>query len=154
MNAFRDILRRMAKNRNRFADVCCGMLTALFRRCITEVLPSTEIILWLASIMKLIQEFFNQTNKRAEESFLKRRRFWPTHSPLQPVIDAAVAIEQHWRGVFSCFKSCLSVGFLEGTNSLIQGTKARPTRLPNHKKPDYCSVPHHGEAPTLAIHIK
>ena len=40
-----------------------------------------------------LQEFFNHPDRQAGEAFLKRWYFWATRSRLQPVIEAAKAME-------------------------------------------------------------
>ena len=75
--------------------------------------------------MKLtFQDLYNQPPSLAE-TFLKKWYFWATHSRLQPMIDAAHTIKNHWHGVLRWFHSGLSNGVLEGINSLIQAAKAR-----------------------------
>lgn len=56
---------------------------------------------------------------------LRKTHFWATHSRLQPVIEAAKAIKRHWEGVLNLFGSQLTLGFLEGINSLVQAAKAK-----------------------------
>lgn len=70
------------------------------------------------------QELYNQPNALAE-TFLKKWYFWATHSRLQPIIDAAQTIKNHWHGVLRWFDSRISNGVLEGINSLIQAAKAK-----------------------------
>lgn len=71
------------------------------------------------------QEFFAQPTRKAGEAFLKRWYFWATHSRLDPMIKAAKIIKKHWEGVLNWFDSLLTIGLLEGFNSLIQAAKAR-----------------------------
>ena len=70
------------------------------------------------------QELYNQP-KALAETFLKKWFFWATHSRLQPIIDAAYTIKNHWHGVLRWFDSGISNGILEGINSLIQAAKAK-----------------------------
>ena len=70
------------------------------------------------------QELYNQP-KALAEAFLKKWYFWATHSRLQPIIDAAHTIKNHWHGVLRWFDSGISNGILEGINSLIQAAKAK-----------------------------
>jgi len=70
------------------------------------------------------QELYNQP-KALAETFLKKWYFWATHSRLQPMIDAAYTIKNHWHGVLRWFDSRISNGILEGINSLIQAAKAK-----------------------------
>jgi len=71
------------------------------------------------------QELFAQPNRQAGKAFLKRWYFWATYSRLQPVIQAAKAIKRHWEGVLNWLGSRLTLGFLEGINSLVQAAKAK-----------------------------
>ena len=70
------------------------------------------------------QELYNQP-KALAEPFLKKWYFWATHSRLQPIIDAARTIKNHWLGVLHWFDTGISNGILEGINSLIQAAKAK-----------------------------
>lgn len=72
-----------------------------------------------------LKEFFLQPTREAGEAFLKRWYFWATHSRLQPIIQAAKTIKRHWEGILNWFGSCITIGILEGFNSLIQAAKAR-----------------------------
>lgn len=72
-----------------------------------------------------LQELFAQPNRETGETFLKKWYFWATHSRLSPVIQAARAIKRHWEGVLNWFDSRLTLGFLEGINSLVQAAKAK-----------------------------
>jgi len=70
------------------------------------------------------QELYKQP-KALGETFLKKWYFWATHSRLQPIIDAAHTIKNHWHGVLRWFDSGISNAILEGINSLIQAAKAK-----------------------------
>lgn len=70
------------------------------------------------------QELYNQPKDLAE-TFLKKWYFWAAHSRLQPIIDAAQTIKNHWHGILRWFDSRISNGILEGINSLIQAAKAK-----------------------------
>ena len=72
-----------------------------------------------------LQEFFLQPNRKAGEAFLKRWYFWATHSRLDPVIEAAKTIKNHWNRILNWFEARITMGLLEGVNSLIQAAKAR-----------------------------
>ena len=72
-----------------------------------------------------LQEFFKQLNRETGEAFLKHWYFWATHSRLEPIIQAAKTIKRHWEGVINWFDSLVTIGLLEGYNSLIQAAKAR-----------------------------
>ena len=70
------------------------------------------------------QELYQQPFELAE-TFLKKWYFWATHSRLEPIINAAHTIKNHWDGVLRWFTSKINNGILEGINSLIQAAKAR-----------------------------
>lgn len=70
------------------------------------------------------QELYQRPAELAE-TFLKKWYFWATHSRLEPIINAAKTIKNHWSGVVRWFVSKINNGILEGINSLIQAAKAR-----------------------------
>lgn len=70
------------------------------------------------------QQLYTQP-KALAEPFLKKWYFWATHSRLEPIIEAAHTIKNHWHGVLRWFESRISNGVLEGINSLIQAAKAK-----------------------------
>ena len=70
------------------------------------------------------QELYQQQAEFAE-TYLKKWYFWATHSRLEPIINAAYTIKNHWDGVLRWFKSKINNGILEGINSMIQAAKAR-----------------------------
>jgi hypothetical protein len=49
--------------------------------------------------------------------------FWATHSRLDPVIDCAKTIKQHWNGIANYIKTEIDNDILEGTNNLIQAAR-------------------------------
>jgi transposase len=71
------------------------------------------------------QDFFNKPDRASGEETLKAWYFWATHSRLQPIIDAAKTIKDHWDGVLNWFTNRINTGLLEGFNSLIQAAKSR-----------------------------
>ena len=72
------------------------------------------------------QEIFKQERPIEEAAILlKKWYYWATHSRLEEMKKAAATIKEHWDGVLEWFKSRISNGVLEGTNSLIQAAKAR-----------------------------
>ena len=76
-------------------------------------------------IRLILKELFEQPNREVGEAFLKRWSFWATHSRLEPIIRAAKTIKRRWEGVLNWFDSMITIGLLEGFNSLIQTAKAR-----------------------------
>ncbi|MEA1976080.1 MAG: transposase, partial [Bacillota bacterium] len=54
---------------------------------------------------------------------LKKWYFWATHSRLDPIINLAKTIKNHWDGILKFTESKITNGVLEGLNSKIQATK-------------------------------
>jgi transposase len=71
------------------------------------------------------QEFFTVPDRQSGEAFLQRWYTWVSHSQLEPIIEAAETIKNHWEGILNWLDSHISTGILEGFNSLIQAAKAR-----------------------------
>ena len=57
--------------------------------------------------------------------YLRRWIAGAVRSRLQPLIDFAHMVEDHWPGVLRGFESHISNGLLEGLNSLVQSAKRR-----------------------------
>ena len=76
-------------------------------------------------IRESLQEVYNAPVPELFEPRLKAWYFWATHSRIQPIIEAARTIKEHWDGVVNWQKSRISNGLLEGLNSLIQAAKAK-----------------------------
>jgi transposase len=72
-----------------------------------------------------LQELFLRPDRAAGETFLTKWYYWATHSRLGPVIKAAKTIKRHWEGVLNWFDSRLTMGYMEGINSLVQAAKAK-----------------------------
>jgi len=70
------------------------------------------------------QDLFKQDPDVAE-IYLNKWYFWATHSRLDPIIEAAHTIKNHWNGILKWFKSGLTNGVVEGINGEIQEIKAR-----------------------------
>jgi transposase len=64
---------------------------------------------------------------------LKHWYFWATHSRIQPVIEFAQTLKNHWDGVVRWYQTKINNGLLEGMNSLIQAAKARSRGFRNVK---------------------
>jgi transposase len=75
------------------------------------------------NIKLALRDFWNYKNPISAEDYLKRWYFWATHSRLNPVIDCAKTVKQHWNGITNYIKTKIDNGILEGTNSLIQAAK-------------------------------
>lgn len=76
-------------------------------------------------IRENFQEIYKAPTFEDFESMLKKWYFWATHSRIQPMIEAAHTIKEHWEGVLQWKKSHINNGLLEGLNSLIQAAKAK-----------------------------
>ena len=72
-----------------------------------------------------LQELFLKPDRAAGDAFLKKWYYWATHSRLDPVIKVAKTIKRHWDRVLNWFDSQLTMGYLEGINSLVQAAKAK-----------------------------
>ena len=70
------------------------------------------------------QELYQQP-KECAETFLKKWYAWAIRSRLQPIVQAAKTIKNHWDGVLRWFESRITNGLLEAINSLIQAAKAK-----------------------------
>jgi transposase len=79
------------------------------------------------------QDIFNMPADVAS-GILKKWYFWATHSRLQPMIQAARTIKNHWNGVLRWFESRINNGILEGLNSLIQAAKSKARGYRNSDK--------------------
>ena len=75
------------------------------------------------NIKLALRDFWNYKNPISAEDYLNRWYFWATHSRLNPVIDCAKTVKQHWNGITNYIKTKIDNGILEGTNSLIQAAK-------------------------------
>jgi transposase len=68
--------------------------------------------------------FFHQPRELAED-YLERWWKGVVRSRLQPIVDFAQMIGEHWEGVLRWHWTRINNGVLEGTNSLIQASKRR-----------------------------
>lgn len=75
------------------------------------------------SIKLALRDFWSYKYHKSAENYLKKWYFWATHSRLDPVIECAKTIKQHWTGITNYIKSKIDNGILEGTNSIIQAAK-------------------------------
>jgi transposase len=76
-------------------------------------------------IRENFQEIYKASTPDLFESMLKKWYFWATHCRIQPMIEAARTIKEHWEGIVQWKKSNIDNGLLEGLNSLIQAAKAK-----------------------------
>lgn len=72
------------------------------------------------NIKKSLQELWDLHNRDEAEQYLKKWYFWATHSRLNPIIEVAKTIKNHWDGVLNYFDSGITNGILEGINSIVQ----------------------------------
>jgi len=75
------------------------------------------------NIKLALRDFWSFGYRKSAEDYLKRWYYWATHSRLDPVIECAKMIKNHWNGVTNYIKTKIDNGILEGTNSLIQAAK-------------------------------
>ena len=76
-------------------------------------------------IRENFQDIYKAETEEDFETLLKKWYFWATHSRLQPIIDVAKTIKEHWDGVVQWKKSQIDNGILEGLNSIVQAAKAK-----------------------------
>jgi transposase len=98
-------------------------LTAKQNKMLTP-LKSIRLKTMRAYNIKLaLRDFWSYEYRKSAEDYLKRWYYWATHSRLDPVIECAKMIKNHWNGVTNYIKTKIDNGILEGTNSLIQAAK-------------------------------
>jgi transposase len=76
-------------------------------------------------IRENFQAIYKAETEEEFEALLKKWYYWATHSRLQPIIDVAKTIKEHWDGVVQWKKSQIDNGILEGLNSIVQAAKAK-----------------------------
>jgi len=76
-------------------------------------------------IRQNFQDIYKAETAEDFELLLKKWYFWATHSRLEPIIQAAKTIKNHWDGVLEWFRSKINNGILEGFNSVIQAAKSK-----------------------------
>jgi len=93
-----------------------------------EELSLNKIGLKTMRAYRIRESFQNIYHSNTVDDFivlLKKWYFWATHSRLEPVINAAKTIKNHWDGVVNWMKSKINNGILEGFNSIVQAAKAK-----------------------------
>jgi transposase len=93
-----------------------------------EELEMSKLNLKSVRALHIRENFQAIYEAETEEEFgilLNKWYFWATHSRLQPMIDAAKTIRNHWDGVLEWKKSQINNGILEGLNSVVQAAKAK-----------------------------
>ncbi len=70
-------------------------------------------------------EHVYELDRQQAGPYLRRWIAGAVRSRLQPIIDFAHMVEDHWPGVLRWFESHVSNGLLEGLNSLVQTAKRR-----------------------------
>lgn len=86
------------------------------------------------SLKLLLQDFFEQPNRRAGATFLNDWCTLARASGIPPLMRVAATFQQHRRGILNWWRSQISNGLIEGINSLIQAAiaKARGYRNPQN----------------------
>lgn len=82
----------------------------------------------------LLQDFFEQPNRRAGGVFLNDWCTLARSSGIGPLVKLATTFQAHRRGILNWWRSQISNGLIEGINSLIQAAiaKARGYRNPRN----------------------
>jgi transposase len=82
----------------------------------------------------LLQDFFEQPNRRAGSVFLTDWCTLANASGIEPLVRLAATLQLHRRGILNWWRSQISNGLIEGINSLIQAAiaKARGYRNPRN----------------------
>jgi len=82
----------------------------------------------------LLQDFFEQPNRRAGSVFLNDWCTLASASGIEPLARLAATFQAHRRGILNWWRSQISNGLIEGINSLIQAAiaKARGYRNPRN----------------------
>ena len=107
----------------------------------------------------LLQDFFEQPNRRAGSVFLNDWCTMAHSSGIGPLVKLAATFQSHRRGILNWWRSQISNGLIEGINSLIQAAiaKARGYRNPRNLisiayliagKLDFTPVPARISSPT------
>jgi len=99
-------------------------------------------------------ELFEQPSREEGERFLKRWYFWATHFRLEPVIEVARTVKRHWEGILNWFEGKVTIGFLEGINSLIQAGQGPGQRVSEPAEPNRHGISFGGQAGLRATHMK
>jgi transposase len=76
-------------------------------------------------IKEALRQLWNFHNKEDAEKFLKKWYFWATHSRLNPIIEFARIVKDHWDGILNYFHSRITNGIIEGINSKIKTAMKR-----------------------------
>jgi transposase len=76
-------------------------------------------------LKEAFQQIYNATDPNEFLRLLKKWYFWATHSRLEPFVEAAKTIKQHWYGVQNWVFTRIDNGILEGFNSIFQAAKAK-----------------------------
>ena len=91
---------------------------------IIETLKNIRLkIIKVYNIKSALRDSWCYEYRKSVENYLKCLHYWATHSRLDPVIECAKMIKNHWNGVTNYIKTKIDNVILEGTNSLIQTAK-------------------------------
>jgi len=76
-------------------------------------------------IKEALRQLWSCQNRKQAELYLKKWYFWATHSRLEPIIQFAKTVKQHWTGILNYFHSKITNGIIEGINSKIKTAMKR-----------------------------
>jgi transposase len=71
------------------------------------------------------QAAYREETFEAFREHLYKWYWWASHSRIEPMMDVARTIRNHWLGVLNWVKNRDSNGILEGLNSLVQAAKSK-----------------------------
>lgn len=71
-------------------------------------------------IKEALRQLWSCQNKDEADLYLKKWYFWATHSQLDPIIEFAKTVKEHWTGILNYFYSRITNGIIEGINSKIK----------------------------------
>lgn len=93
-----------------------------------DSIKQSEMNLKTARAYRIRKSFQSIYKAKSREQFIQELDewyFWATHSKIDPIIEAAKTIKNHWNGVKKWWDSKINNGILEGFNSLIQSAKSK-----------------------------
>lgn len=95
-----------------------------------------------------------ELNTQEAGPYLRRWIVGAVRSRLQPIIDFAHMVDDHWPGVLRWFERRISNGLLEGLNSLVQSAKRRARAATARPALHRDDPSHRREARHGATHVK
>jgi len=76
-------------------------------------------------IKEALRQLWSCGNMHEAQLHLKNWYYWATHSRLNPIIDFAKIVKEHWSGILNYFYSRITNGIIEGINSKIKTAMKR-----------------------------